>query len=158
MEIMWKKMDYGFQVKNHYTTEDLLMELELYISENYQKKPIKCSEIKELHLDPGGMIFMRSEFLKTTIDGFSISVRPELLLTTIYVWAKRIKKIKEKGIVKIYFNNFDVIVLPESLYYKIGAWLTSQKSAAYIARQEMENALSGHPNFLIQKSKNNGDA
>lgn len=159
----WSKLDYNWAVKNHLVHRDVLEITQRDVEAKHKCTPVFIEDIAELHLDPGGMIFMKSVPVRQTLsDGSVVSVRPELLLTSILRW-KKYRTLDEamptgEKVIKVYCGPYNVAVMPESIYNSIGAWLALNKSIGYIARMELVEALADVPNIVLTPPPMEGEA
>jgi hypothetical protein len=121
------------------------------IEEKYGYLPDSEHPMHTLKLDPGGMI---CNGIEPITGEFNVEVKPEHILTATFWWSNNHRKLDAQtedgdGIIKVYLNKFFHVVMPESMYYKIGAWLVGLSGEGQVARMELAEALNDHPNLLV---------
>lgn len=160
----WFLFDYNLVLKTHIVHDSVIEIAQRDVEQRHNHIPVSIEEQEDLHIDPGGMICLKNSLIETEIvDGSWVSVRPELILNALYVWNKSYRVLDEKlpdgeNVIKVYYGSYHIAVMPESIYQKIGAWLTFKKSDGYVARLEIVEALAGAPNILVLPPPTEGDA
>lgn len=159
----WSELDYNWVVKTHYVYHSVLDITKRDIELRHRCLPIVEKDKPEFKLDPGGMIFMNNLPMKHTLpDGSIISVKPELIVSALHVWSKH-RVLDERlpdgeKVIKVYCGPYFIMVMPESIYNEIGAWLALNKSVGYVANMELIEAMSGSPHVLIVSPPSEGEA
>ena len=159
----WSELDYNWAVKRHVVHDSVVEIAKRDVEAKHRCIPVGIQPVEDLHIDPGGMIFMDSVIKEVTLpDGSMVSVRPELILSALMVWTHHrvLDEALPNGekVIKVYCGSFHVAVMPESIYNKIGAWLAVSKAEGHVARMELVEALSDVPNLLILPPPVEGEA
>jgi len=151
----WKRLIYypESSIKTHIVHSSVVDIVKRDVENRYQTTPVEEVDDESLRIDPGGMIMMNNKPNKITFNGSSIEVKPEHIIGATYRWGKH-RILDEKlssgeDIYKVYLSTFCCAVIPESLYFEIGSWLAQNQGEGHIARAEITEALSGHPNIMI---------
>lgn len=150
----WFELDYNWAVKRHVVHHSVVDIAQRDVEIRHHVSPVVVQPTEELHLDAGGMVFMDSVIKELKLpDESMVSIRPELILGVLSIWAHHriLDEALPSGekVIKVYCGSFQVAVMPENIYNKIGAWLALSKSEGYVARMELVEALSDVPNLLI---------
>lgn len=126
-------------IKTHIVHDSVELEFLKDIKSRYGLDPESRSEIENLSIDPGGMIYLLNNAIKTEIDSLNVSVKPEHIILAIKRWTR--KREIEKDVFRVYISDFMCIGVRENQYYKIGAWLASKQAEGYVAQMELIETL-----------------
>lgn len=141
----WVKINYlPNMIKRQYTTPDLYEQTISSIKLDHGQIPSSIDfDINLLIIDPGGIILNDNNHLSKIINGYSVSIKPEHIITMSCIWnrARHIFNKDDEKVFRIYLNELECLVINELMYKKTASWLAENYPYGLLSVSNIKDKL-----------------